>query len=258
MVRNEPVGHNRRVPRWGEHAAFDTVEHRKAGGIGMPKSTMRTAQPGSRGVALAIALLVLAAWLVLSLGPWHALLTDHAVHQWMHLHGALAPAAAILVMIVHAFVPFPAEAAAMAIGALFGPGLGTLLTWTGAMIGATLSYALARWVGARLPSRRGGRAGLGQLQRWSSNAGASGWLLARLIPLISFNLLNYAAGLARLPAVTFLWTTAVGILPLTVASVALGGGLSSLPAWLWPPLMVLVVAAFAWRRHADQEPEETP
>ena len=45
-------------------------------------------------------------------------------------------------------------------------------------------------------------------------------LLARLVPVISFDLLDYAAGLSRVPWLTFVG--AIGISPLTAASVTLG------------------------------------
>ena len=43
-------------------------------------------------------------------------------------------------------------------------------------------------------------------------------LLARLVPVISFNLINYAAGILHVGWWRFLWTTSLGILPITVAS----------------------------------------
>ena len=50
-------------------------------------------------------------------------------------------------MVLHSFVPFPAEVVAMANGMLYGPLWGTLITWVGAMLGAYLAFGLARWLG---------------------------------------------------------------------------------------------------------------
>ncbi len=41
-------------------------------------------------------------------------------------------------------------------------------------------------------------------------------LILRLIPIIAFNLINYAVGLARISWWTFTWTTGLGILPMTL------------------------------------------
>ena len=66
--------------------------------------------------------------------------------------------------------------------------------------------------------------------------------LSRFVPVISFNLINYAAGLTAISWWTFTWATGLGILPLTFLMVLTGDGLWSgqAPAWLW-----LVAAAIA-------------
>ena len=67
--------------------------------------------------------------------------------------GAWAPVASIALMILHSFVPFPAELIAIANGMLFGPVWGTLVTWIGAMLGAALAFAFARRYGRPLIDR---------------------------------------------------------------------------------------------------------
>ncbi len=47
-------------------------------------------------------------------------------------------------MIVHSFIPFPAELLAVCAGAVFGTVMGSALIWTGAMVGALLAFFLAR------------------------------------------------------------------------------------------------------------------
>ena len=42
-------------------------------------------------------------------------------------------------MVLHSFIPFPAEFLAIANGMVFGPVLGTVITWSGAMAGALLA-----------------------------------------------------------------------------------------------------------------------
>jgi len=50
-------------------------------------------------------------------------------------------------MIVHSFVPFPAEFVALANGMVYGPLWGTVITWVGAMLGASIAFWLARRLG---------------------------------------------------------------------------------------------------------------
>jgi uncharacterized membrane protein YdjX (TVP38/TMEM64 family) len=147
-------------------------------------------------------------------------LTADEIKQYAESWAPWSTIVSIGLMILHSFVPLPAEIIAVANGVMFGFVGGVFVTWVGAMLGAILSFALARSLGRPalrwLVSERRMRA----INRWELRPAAL--LLARLVPLISFNLINYTAGVARVGWWPFLWTTAVGILPLTMASVLLG------------------------------------
>jgi uncharacterized membrane protein YdjX (TVP38/TMEM64 family) len=108
---------------------------------------------GSRRIWLALA--VLSAVLVATIVVWvYALgtpmplpgfeLSVEAVEQEIRSWGMWGIAASILLMVLHSFVPFPAEFVAMANGMLYGPVWGTLITWTGAMLGAPTSLSGSR------------------------------------------------------------------------------------------------------------------
>jgi uncharacterized membrane protein YdjX (TVP38/TMEM64 family) len=134
-------------------------------------------------------------------------------------------------MVVHSVLPLPGEVIAVANGMLFGPLWGTVVTWAGAMIGAALSFGVARWLGHAALRRFAAAPHLELIERWRNR---TGWLLAvRLLPVVSFNLINYAAGVAGVAWWTFLWTTGLGILPITIASVVLGDRLLNAPWWVW-------------------------
>lgn len=162
--------------------------------------------------------------------------------------GMWGVAATIGLMVIHSFVPFPAEFVALAAGMVYGPVWGTVITWTGAMLGALLSFGLARWLGrpfieAVLPERH-----WTAVDAWTERQGASTLLISRLIPVIAFNLINYAAGLTRLSWFTFIWATGIGILPLTALMVAMGVQMRSLPWWALVAITVAAIALwFLWR-----------
>ena len=162
--------------------------------------------------------------------------------------GAWAPVASIALMILHSFVPFPAELIAIANGMLFGPVWGTLVTWIGAMLGAALAFALARRYGRPLIDRLVARKAWTGAEALYACCDARTLLLARLVPVISFNLINYAAGILGVGWWRFLWTTSLGILPITVASVALGNQLTG-PMWdAWLAGSGLLLALYlGWR-----------
>jgi uncharacterized membrane protein YdjX (TVP38/TMEM64 family) len=118
---------------------------------------------------------------------------------------------------------------------------GTLITWVGAMLGAALAFGLARLLGWPFVRRLLSPEHHERLTAWSSQRGAAALLISRLIPVIAFNLINYAAGLAGISWSTFLWTTGLGILPLTALFTIMGDRLLTVPLWMWLPLGVLAL-----------------
>lgn len=188
-------------------------------------------------VAISAALLLLAAlaallWQLLAVhGVDLAALDEHDVERFVRAWGAWSALASVALMVLHSFLPLPAEIIPIANGMLFGPLLGIALTWAGAMLGAVLSFALARGLGRGFVRLVVAEARFRRLERLSPRPGTL--LYVRLVPFISFNLVNYAAGLMGVPWWTFLWTTALGILPLTVAMVLLGGQILRAPLWSW-------------------------
>lgn len=155
--------------------------------------------------------------------------------------GGWAYVVAPLVMAVVAVLPVPAEVPAMANGMLFGPFAGSVVTWTGAMAGAWVSYEIAMRWGRPLAARVVRGSALDKIDRVVEGAGWWGLLVLRFIPVVAFTALNWGAGLFAVPRGRFLWTTALGILPGVVLYTYAGVGLGAL--WRWsPPLTAGVVA----------------
>ncbi len=148
--------------------------------------------------------------------------------QSLVLLGPLGYLAAIGVMFAVAILPIPAEAPAMVNGAMFGPWAGTLVTWTGAMLGAITSFEIGRRWGRPIVRRFVSDAALERVDQALDGAGWWGLLLARFTPVIAFTALNWGSGLANLPRKRFLWTTALGILPGALLFTATGTGISAL------------------------------
>lgn len=205
--------------------------------------------------------------LVAGIAAWHGYewpavflgLTVEDAKRFAAAWGPWSIAGSILLMILHSFLPLPAEIIAVANGMLFGAFGGVLVTWVGAMLGALLSFALARWLGPATVRRWVSTKRWRQVEVWRSDP--AGLLLVRLIPVISFNLINLAAGIAGVGWWRFVWTTGVGILPLTIVMVVAGKSLLEAPVeW---SLAAAAVAAALWttwryisgRREARHIPE---
>ncbi|MGH6894985.1 MAG: TVP38/TMEM64 family protein [Geminicoccaceae bacterium] len=153
---------------------------------------------------------------------------EDVILSWGHW-GVLA---SIGLMVLHSFVPFPAELVALANGMLYGPFWGTVITWVGAMLGAFLAFGLSRAFGRPFVVAMVARRDWRMLDDWAGKHAAEMVFLARFLPVISFNLVNYAAGLTRISWWAFGWTTGVGILPLTILMAAMGDQVGKMP-WHW-------------------------
>lgn len=159
-------------------------------------------------------------------------------------YGDWGVAVSIGLMVVHSFLPFPAEIIALANGLIYGIFYGTLITWSGAMLGAQAAFWTARALEETVVEKYFRNDKLERANRWIAVNGTLALLVMRLIPIIAFNLINYAAGLTRVPWWTFTWTTALGIVPLTLLMVAAGDQLKSLPLRL--EAVLLFGALLVW------------
>jgi uncharacterized membrane protein YdjX (TVP38/TMEM64 family) len=179
--------------------------------------------------------------------PGFGLSTDEVVAE-IRSWGAWSAVASIILMILHSFIPFPAEIVAIANGILFGAFWGSVITWVGAMLGAALAFALSRWLGRPFVEAMVNPRQCARLDAWVARQGTGALLFSRFVPVISFNLINYAAGLTAISWWTFLWATGLGILPLTVAMVVMGDQILSgdTAMWLWFGLGGLAVWLLWW------------
>jgi len=97
-------------------------------------------------------------------------------------------------------------------GFFFGPWAGTLFVNIGATFGAFAIFLIARFfLGESLQKKYEKQ--LAKFNKEISENGKSYMLTLRLIPIFPFFLINILAGLTTLPGITFLWTTALGIIP---------------------------------------------
>lgn len=162
--------------------------------------------------------------------------------------GAWAPAVYVVFLLAQAVVaPLPAPAVAVVGGYTFGVVEGFLLTWLGCVVGGVVSFGISRLFGRRFVVASGR---LGGLDRYVEEHGGVMIFVLRLIPLVSFDVISYAAGLSGIRFRTFLAATALGMVPGTFAFVYLGGFPTGIGAWaVLLGLALLAVGAYAYQRH---------
>lgn len=135
--------------------------------------------------------------------------------------GPWAPAGFVLLFALATVLFAPGSLFGLAGGFLFGPVFGTLWNLFGATLGATLAFLAARYVASEWVAQRAA----GRLQQLLDGVQAEGWrfvALTRLVPLVPFNLLNYALGLTRIRVAEYAATTFVCMVPGAAAYAWLG------------------------------------
>lgn len=151
-------------------------------------------------------------------------MTD-ALRNFVEAAGSLEAVVFVITYVILTVLLVPGTIPSVAAGALFGPVWGTALTLAGATIGAVAAFEIARALGReRVRARLGRRTDTAD--RWVSSRGLLGVLTLRLVPVVPFNVLNYAFGLSTVERRNHLIGTAIGIVPGTVAFVGLGSSIT--------------------------------
>ena len=121
---------------------------------------------------------------------------------------------------------FPVAVLALAGGLLFGLWWGSLYTFIGAILNCTLMFFLARYVGRaqveRLIEKKLSRQWQQRLRSLNSSGGFLLLIILRLIPAVPYNLINYAFGLSAMAYPTYIFASALGIIPGTFAFINIG------------------------------------
>lgn len=135
--------------------------------------------------------------------------------------GATAPLFFVIGYAVASVFFLPGSVLTLAAGALFGPVAGAFYSLTGATLGATLAFLIARFLAGDWVARKTG----GKLRDFVQGVEAEGWrfvAFVRLVPLFPFNLVNYALGLTRIPLIQYVIASYLCMLPGAFAYAYLG------------------------------------
>ena len=176
--------------------------------------------------------------------------------QQLEEFGGWAPVLFIVIYIVSAITLAPSFLLTFSAGAVFGLWRGTLLTYVGAVLGASAVYALAaplsrsrllRWVD-RDPRVAATRRAVVKDSAWIR-------FLLRLSPLVPYNLLNYGLALSGVRFREYL-VASIGMIPAIVMYAYYGkvvGDVTRIAAGVAPPrgveyylmLIIGLLATFA-------------
>jgi len=180
---------------------------------------MRHAKP------LIIAVLVIAAIIALWLLP---------IGPWLKTFQAYVKSAGPMGYVVYALgyaliaLVFPGSVLTIGAGAIFGIVGGTIVVATGATLTATIAFLLARTVLRKKVERMTkDNPKFRAVDQAIAKEGIKIVLLVRLAAVFPFTIVNYAFGLTGIRLLPYVLTTAIGILPGTIAFVYIGAAAAS-------------------------------
>ena len=151
-----------------------------------------------------------------------------SMKDYIKAWGAWAPVVSAFIMIFQSVAaPLPAFIVTVANGWLFGAFWGMLLSWSSAMIGAALCFYIGRAFGRNAVERFISKKALNFIDRFFERYGNNSVLIARLIPVVSFDAVSYVSGVTSISFWGFIIATGIGQFPATFVYSWLGENLDS-------------------------------
>ena len=175
---------------------------------------------------------------------------------WLQQMGMWAPVLYILIYSIATICILPSTPLNLTGGAIFGAVWGTVWTSIAAILAAILAFGFSRTIGRSLVERK--LAGKWEsIDREMQQGGFFYMFAVRLLPLIPYGIVNFAAGLTSIKFRDYFLGTLLGTVPGILPFVMMGAGLTALKQGDVLPLLVglaltgmLVGTATWYRRHA--------
>ncbi|MDO6441913.1 MULTISPECIES: TVP38/TMEM64 family protein [unclassified Marinobacter] len=173
-------------------------------------------------ILVIVALVMGAIWLVLRQLGMPVSLAPVALSEWLNDQGMFGPLLLMLLMILAVVVgPIPTLPISAASGLVYGMFAGTAIAVIGALAGSLIAFYLARMLGRDAVQKK-----LGHNPMFSARGSQPflffAVLITRLIPLFSFALVSYAAGVTAIHLWRYALATTLGMLPMTFVFAGLG------------------------------------
>ncbi len=150
------------------------------------------------------------------------------IDNYVSQNPLLAPLIAIMIYISATALSFPlAWLLSVSIGLIFGWVTAFIIVLIGATIGASILFLLAQYSFADFFKAKSSKL-IKKIAKNFQNDAASYLLFLRLVPLFPFTLVNVVPAILGVKFFTFVWTTALGIIPGVIAYTYAGEGLRSI------------------------------
>lgn len=182
------------------------------------------------------------------------------IQSWLQAGGIWSPIIYIVIYVIATILILPSTALNLTGGAIFGPWMGTVWTSIAAIIAAIAAFIFARTVGYEIVAQK--LAGRWQAIDAEVKQGAIFYMFAiRLMPILPYGLVNFAAGLTSISFKDYLIGTSLGTVPGILPFVLLGSsGLKAIRTGEILPLMTalaligMLVGVSTWYRRRRSFP----
>lgn len=153
-------------------------------------------------------------------------ITAQSIRDWVNGFGVFAPIAYIVAWAILPIFFFPVPILALAGGLSFRLWMGTIYTIIGAIVNSSLMFWIAKilakdmvssYLEKKLPEKWWNR-----FMKADKKQGFLIVFVCRLIPVMPYNVINYASGLTNISFVNYSIATAIGILPGTLVFLNVG------------------------------------
>lgn len=213
-------------------------EHRPAGCGDSRRSD--EAQPTGRAVWARLVLFVLLLAIAIAVAAVVGLPDPAELRDDIAAAGTAAPVLFVLLYAVATLAPLPKNVLAAGAGLLFGLATGVIVVLLGALLGALAAFGLGRLLGRDAVERITG-ARVARVDALLRRRGILAVIAVRLIPVLPFTAINYTAGLTAIRTRDYLLGTTLGIIPGTIAYVALGAYGTSPGSWPFLTAVIVLI-----------------
>jgi uncharacterized membrane protein YdjX (TVP38/TMEM64 family) len=172
---------------------------------------------------------------------------------WLQQMGVWAPIIYILIYSIATIFILPSTPLNLTGGAIFGSVWGTIWTSIAAILAAVLSFIFSRTIGRKLVEQK--LAGKWEnIDREMHQGGFFYMFAIRLLPLIPYGIVNFAAGLTSIKFRDYFLGTLLGTVPGILPFVMMGAGLTALKQGDVLPMLValaltgMLVGTATWYR----------
>ena len=188
-------------------------------------------------------------------------INQEQLQVWLKQGGIWTPIIYITLYTVGTILILPSTPLNLSGGAIFGVWWGTLWTSLAAIVAAVVAFAFTRTVGRDLVASK--LAGRWEAMDAEMRQGGLFYMFAiRLLPIIPYGLVNFAAGLTSIRFRDYLVGTLLGTVPGILPFVMMGSGLQALRSGDILPLMCalaltgMLVGGATWYRRQRQSPQK--